>query len=64
MYLILSGGPGGILDPDPIVWPLTVALIALACTVWALTIGRGSLESLTARAARALQRGGMSHGAP
>lgn len=57
VFLILAGGPGGFLDPDPIVWPLTVALTTLACTIWALTVGRGPLESLTARAARALQGG-------
>lgn len=36
----------------PAVWPVSAVVLLVACTAWALTLGRGPLERLTARAAR------------
>lgn len=57
--------PGGLLMPlladdgrptghGTFLWSVAVALVG--CTAWALTLGRGPLERLTARGARALAR--------
>ena len=47
--------PGAVTDDGGVhaaVWPLSVVVLLVACTVWALTLGRGPLERLTARAGR------------
>ncbi|WP_431835514.1 heparan-alpha-glucosaminide N-acetyltransferase domain-containing protein [Cellulomonas sp. Y8] len=46
-----DGAPGG---SGLFTWSVAVALVG--CTAWALTLGRGPLERLTGRAARALAR--------
>lgn len=42
-------GPGGWDQPPTLFWYLAAGLL-LGCTLWALTLGRGPLERLTARA--------------
>lgn len=41
-------GPGGWEQPPTLFWSLAAGLL-LGCTLWALTLGRGPLERLTAR---------------
>ena len=50
---IILGNPGdlrGFRDLEPF-WPITVSLV-IACTAWALLVGRGPLEGLVDRVAR------------
>ncbi|WP_223171313.1 DUF418 domain-containing protein [Microbacterium sp. NIBRBAC000506063] len=47
-----TGDLSGFRALDPF-WPLTLGVVAF-CTLWALLVGRGPLEWLTDRAARAL----------
>lgn len=54
VFVVVAGGPGGMLEPSVALWLITVGAITVACTIWALTLGRGPLERLTARAANAL----------
>jgi hypothetical protein len=50
---ILAWGPGG---EGTGFWLVSVGALLLGCTLWALTVGRGPLERLTARAALAMDR--------
>ncbi|GAB3604330.1 DUF418 domain-containing protein [Microbacterium aureliae] len=50
----VAGDLAGFRAFDPF-WPLTIGLVA-ACTLWALFVGRGPLESLLARLSRAAVR--------
>lgn len=60
--MILQGGPGGYLQPDNLVWAVTVAALLVGCTLWTLFLGRGPLERLVARAARGLSGVGARSG--
>ncbi len=39
-------------------WGLSIAVLLVACTAWALTLGRGPLERVTAWAARKIDAPG------
>jgi uncharacterized membrane protein YeiB len=54
---VILGVPGdlrGFRDLDPF-WPITITLV-IACTAWALLIGRGPLEWIVDRVAKLLVR--------
>ncbi|GAA1074801.1 hypothetical protein GCM10009642_07720 [Nocardiopsis metallicus] len=56
---VLEWGPGG---PGTGLWLVSVGVLLLGCTLWALTAGRGPLERITARAALAVDRPAGSEG--
>lgn len=51
---VAQGGPGGTAETGNALWAWMVVGLLIACTVWALTLGRGPLERLVARAGTAL----------
>lgn len=51
---VAQGGPGGTAETGNALWGWMVVGLVVACTVWALTLGRGPLERLVARAGAAL----------
>lgn len=55
LILVIAGPGGGLHSMAAWLW-MGLGLI-LACTVWALYRGRGSLETITARSARAMAAG-------
>lgn len=55
--MVMSGGPGGFsMDYGYDRWGWLSFGLVIGCTAWALAFGRGPLERLTARSARAMAR--------
>ena len=56
-YMVLAGGPNGSLTSTLPVFAWSVAAILLTSMLWALTLGKGPLERLVARAATSMAKG-------